>query len=74
MLDDARADAVAPVIDIRNLHVRFSGNRVVHALNGVDLTVQPGEVVGLLGESGSGKSVTMRALLRTHPPRRRPTA
>src|SRR5687767_15747077 len=32
--------------------------------NGVDITLQQGEVLGLLGESGSGKSVTLRALLR----------
>jgi peptide/nickel transport system ATP-binding protein len=61
---------MTPIIDIKNLHVRFSGNRIVHALNGVDLSLKQGEVVGLLGESGSGKSVTLRALLRTHPPHR----
>ncbi len=38
-------------------------------MNGVSLAVQPGEVVALLGESGSGKSVTMRSLLRLHPPK-----
>jgi peptide/nickel transport system ATP-binding protein len=36
----------------------------------VDLTVQRGEVVALIGESGSGKSVTLRSLLRLHDPRR----
>jgi peptide/nickel transport system ATP-binding protein len=42
----------------------------VQAVNGVDLQVQRGEVVALIGESGSGKSVTLRSLLRLHPPRR----
>ena len=48
--------------------MRFTGERTVHALNGVDITLQQGEVLGLLGESGSGKSVTLRALLRMLPP------
>jgi peptide/nickel transport system ATP-binding protein len=58
------------IVDIRNLHVRFTGDRVVNALNGVDIALAEGEVLGLLGESGSGKSVTLKALLRTLPPRR----
>jgi peptide/nickel transport system ATP-binding protein len=60
--------ATAPMIDIRNLSVTFRrGQKPVKAVNGVSLTVRPGEVVALLGESGSGKSVTMRSLLRLHP-------
>ncbi|WP_245363283.1 ABC transporter ATP-binding protein [Neorhizobium galegae] len=56
------------MIDIRNLSVTFNrGRKPVKAVNGVSLSVQPGEVVALLGESGSGKSVTMRSLLRLHP-------
>jgi peptide/nickel transport system ATP-binding protein len=58
-----------PVVDIRDLHVRFHGARDVYAVNGVDITLEAGEVLGLLGESGSGKSVTLRALLRMLPPR-----
>ena len=61
----------APFVDIRNLHVSFSGGRKpVQAVGGVDLQVRRGEVVALIGESGSGKSVTLRSLLRLHPPRR----
>jgi len=59
-----------PIIEIRNLNVRFTGERTVHALNGVDIELREGEVLGLLGESGSGKSVTLRALLRMLPARR----
>lgn len=56
------------MIDIRDLSVTFRrGGKTVRAVNGVSLSVQPGEVVALLGESGSGKSVTMRSLLRLHP-------
>ena len=58
---------MTPLVDIRDLHVRFTGERTVHALNGVDIALAPGEVLGLLGESGSGKSVTLKALLRMLP-------
>jgi peptide/nickel transport system ATP-binding protein len=61
---------MSPIVIIEDLHVRFHGERTVYALNGVDITLEQGEVLGLLGESGSGKSVTLRALLRMLPPRR----
>lgn len=57
-----------PMVRLRDLRVTFSGGRKpVHA---VSLEVQRGEVVALIGESGSGKSVTLRTLLRLHPERR----
>ena len=60
-----------PMVRLRDLSVTFSGGRKpVHAVNGVSLDVRRGEVVALIGESGSGKSVTMRTLLRLHPDRR----
>lgn len=60
-----------PMIDIRDLTVTFTGGRKpVQAVNGVSLSVQRGEVLALLGESGSGKSVTLRSLLRLHPGKR----
>jgi peptide/nickel transport system ATP-binding protein len=59
-----------PAAQIEQLYVRFVGTRTVHALNGVDLSVNEGEVLGLIGESGSGKSVTLRALLRLLPQHR----
>ncbi|WP_425624772.1 ABC transporter ATP-binding protein [Agrobacterium radiobacter] len=56
------------MIDISSLSVTFRrGGKAVKAVSGVSLSVKPGEVVALLGESGSGKSVTMRSLLRLHP-------
>jgi peptide/nickel transport system ATP-binding protein len=59
-----------PAIAIRDLEVTFTrGSRPVRAVNGVSLEVQPGEAVALLGESGSGKSVTLRSLMRLHDPR-----
>ncbi|PKU25513.1 ABC transporter ATP-binding protein [Telmatospirillum siberiense] len=59
-----------PLISVSDLTVTFGGSRPVHAVNGVSFTVGTGEVLGLLGESGCGKSVTLRSLLRLHPPRR----
>ena len=56
------------LLTVRNLNVTFSGTRTVQALHGVNLTLVAGETLGLLGESGSGKSVTLRTLLRIHPP------
>jgi peptide/nickel transport system ATP-binding protein len=59
------------VIEIQDLSVTFTGGaRPVCAVNGVSLAVAKGEAVALIGESGSGKSVTMRSVLRLHPERR----
>ncbi|MCU0931606.1 MAG: ABC transporter ATP-binding protein [Serpentinimonas sp.] len=55
-------------VDVKNLRVTFTGGKKpVEAVNGVDLQVRRGEVVALIGESGSGKSVTLRSLLRLYP-------
>ncbi len=60
-----------PLVSVRDLTVRFTGGaRPVHAVNGVSFDIAAGEVLGVLGESGSGKSVTLRALLRILPERR----
>ncbi|MGJ7493753.1 ABC transporter ATP-binding protein [Variovorax sp. RT4R15] len=59
------------MVSLRDLSVTFTGGRKpVHAVSGVSLDVQRGEVVALIGESGSGKSVTLRTMLRLHPERR----
>lgn len=57
-----------PLASVRDLNVRFHSPRgEVCAVNGVSFEVQPGEVLGLIGESGCGKSVTLRALMRLLP-------
>jgi peptide/nickel transport system ATP-binding protein len=66
----AGAEAHDQLADIGGLNARFSGERTVHAVNDLSLSLGEGEVLGLLGESGSGKSVTLRALMRLLPKKR----
>jgi peptide/nickel transport system ATP-binding protein len=55
------------MLAIENLSVTFrGGSGVVRAVDGVDLSLARGEVLAILGESGSGKSVTLRSILRLH--------
>jgi peptide/nickel transport system ATP-binding protein len=67
---DARSRAGAsgdssPLITIEDLHVEYlSARGPVRAVDGVSLEIRPGEVVGLAGESGSGKSTIAQAILR----------
>jgi peptide/nickel transport system ATP-binding protein len=59
------------LVEVRDLSVRFAGaDGPIAALNGVDFGVAAGEAMTILGESGSGKSVTLRALMRLLPPHR----
>jgi peptide/nickel transport system ATP-binding protein len=58
------------LVEIDHLNIRFTGERTVHAVNDLSLSLGEGEVLGLLGESGSGKSVTLRALMRLLPKKR----
>jgi peptide/nickel transport system ATP-binding protein len=70
-MNDARFASSSPAVEIENLTVTFTGGRKpVRAVDGVSLRVPEGEVLALLGESGSGKSVTLRSLLRLHPEKR----
>ena len=56
------------VLEIRNLCARFrTGGAPVEAVRGVDLAIGEGEVLGVIGESGSGKTVTGLAILRLLP-------
>jgi peptide/nickel transport system ATP-binding protein len=59
------------IVDVEGLTVDFLGGaKPLRAVAGVDLTLRAGETLALLGESGSGKSVTLRALMRLLPERR----
>ncbi len=63
--------AADPLVQVRDLHVKFvSRDATVHAVNGVSFDLAERESLCILGESGSGKSVTLRALMRLNPPRR----
>lgn len=60
--------AKQPVVSVENLHVRFvQRDATVTAVSGVSFDLEAGKVLGILGESGSGKSVTLRALMRLLP-------
>jgi phospholipid/cholesterol/gamma-HCH transport system ATP-binding protein len=54
-----------PIVSVRGLVNRF-GEQVVH--DGLDLEVRPGEIIGIVGGSGTGKSVLMRAILGLREP------
>jgi branched-chain amino acid transport system ATP-binding protein len=52
--------ATTPALEIANLHAWYGESHVLH---GINLTVQPGEVVCLLGRNGAGRTSTLRAIL-----------
>ena len=73
-IDEARvrpmkiAASASPLVAVENLSVEFvSREATVHAVNDVSFELMPREVLCLIGESGSGKTVTLRAMLRLLP-------
>jgi cobalt/nickel transport system ATP-binding protein len=54
------ADASTPVFELRDVHYTY--NRKQTALDGIDLTIRPGEMVALLGANGCGKSTLLKLL------------
>ncbi|HXP76321.1 MAG TPA: ABC transporter ATP-binding protein [Stellaceae bacterium] len=71
LLPISNREAAAPLVMVEDLHVKFvSRDETVEAVNGVSISLRHGEVLCIIGESGSGKSVTMRALMSLLPKRR----
>ena len=63
---------MSAVLDVEHLSVRFRRDgREVRAVNDLSFSLARGEVLGIIGESGSGKSVTLRALIGLLPPHAR---
>ncbi|MFO1084383.1 MAG: ABC transporter ATP-binding protein [Reyranellaceae bacterium] len=61
--------ADAPLLDLRQLAVSFAtDDGTVHAVDGIDLALSRGRTLGLVGESGCGKSVTSLAIMGLLPP------
>ncbi len=61
---------MTPVLEVDDLHFRFfTRDGVVRAIEGLSLSVRSAEVLGVVGESGCGKSVTALSVMRLVPPR-----
>ena len=61
------------ILEIRDLSIHFyTEDGDVHAVNGVDLALRPGDTLGLVGETGAGKTTTAKGILRLIPVKRLP--
>jgi peptide/nickel transport system ATP-binding protein len=59
---------VKPLLEIKNLQVGFqTQNGLVPAVNGINITLMPGQTLAIVGESGSGKSTTAHAIINLLP-------
>ncbi len=56
----AAADSIAPLVRVEDVHTYYGKSHILH---GVSITVGPGEVVGLLGRNGVGKSTTLKTIM-----------
>jgi peptide/nickel transport system ATP-binding protein len=68
---EAGAPDAAPLLSVSDLRVEFRrrGRRPIHAVDGISFEVEPGRTIGVVGESGCGKSVTSLAILGLLPKR-----
>ncbi|MDE2844218.1 MAG: ATP-binding cassette domain-containing protein, partial [Chloroflexota bacterium] len=56
------------VTDLYAQFTGFGGTRVVRAIDGINFSLEQGETMGLVGESGCGKTTTCHAIFRLLPP------
>ena len=56
-----------PLVELRNVAKSFGG---VQAVKGIDLAIDAGQIVGLVGENGAGKSTLIKLLSGVYPPDR----
>lgn len=57
-----------PLLDVKNLHAGFHiEGRFYHAVDGISFSVKPKQVLGMVGESGCGKSVTALSIMQLLP-------
>jgi oligopeptide/dipeptide ABC transporter ATP-binding protein len=67
-LTQAPSPGETPLLSVRDLRIHFATKRgIVHAVDGINFDINEGETLGLVGETGSGKSVTARSLLQLVP-------
>jgi branched-chain amino acid transport system ATP-binding protein len=57
--------AETPLLELKDMHVRYG---VIEAVRGINLSVNEGEVVALIGGNGAGKTTTLRSISMVHPP------
>jgi ABC-type microcin C transport system duplicated ATPase subunit YejF len=68
-VDVGRAPATGPLLEVRDLRVDFRhSGRTVRAVNGLSYALSVGRTLALIGESGSGKTVSSRAIMGLLPP------
>lgn len=62
------SDTNTPLLEIENLKVVYKTDlEVVEAINGIDLSINAGKTLGLVGETGAGKTTTALSILRLLP-------
>ncbi len=53
------------LLEIKNLYVQYKTDEdIVNAVNGIDITIGRGETIGIVGETGAGKTTTALSILR----------
>lgn len=67
-MSEQSENTTAPFLEVKDLAVEYySGGKVIHAVNGVNLTLEKGKTLGLVGETGAGKTTIAKSILRILP-------